>query len=407
MKLKNKFIIILTLFVLMFSGTFALTTELVKTNPSPVVAGEYADITLRFTNNAVGTDNDLSDVSFEVEKTNLILPVSSSSNYINKILSGEEITRTFRVFFSSDLEQGNIDVPVLIKYNGISSKVDVPIFIQNSQNKPEIYIGQITSTPNEILQDSKNNKLSITLQNLGDKSADLVKVKLIAKDQISPSYAYSFEDSISSIKGGEQAVAKFTLDVNKSVQKPIPATLVLRYRAKDSVGNTYKTYNKKINFTIPITPAPYLVVEKVEPLTKMKIGTTEQKIKVTIKNEGTQDADEVRVRVVPDISYPFIFEETTAYVGAKIKVGQTADVVFKLEVTKDGQVKNYSSIAVIETLVENTRYSREDIISITPTPGQKTDISTFAYLIVAAILLVSVVIGFNTYKTNNKKEKKK
>jgi len=43
---------------------------------------------------------------------------------------------------------------------------------------PEILIGQITSVPNKMISDTTNNKITINIQNLGDKDAELVKSKL-------------------------------------------------------------------------------------------------------------------------------------------------------------------------------------------------------------------------------------
>lgn len=410
MNMKKRMFLILGLLMLMVTSSFALTAEILNTDPSPIVAGDYADITIRFTNTAVSSnnnDNILTDVYFEVEKTDLILPVSSSLNRINKLLNGESVTRTFRVYFSDDLKQGNINLPVIIGYNGIKIKKDLSIFILDSLSKPDLYIGKINTIPNELLQDSKNNKLDISLQNLGDKSADLVKAELVVDKRIIPSYSYSMQDSVSSIKGNSQNNLEFVVDIEKNVSGNVPAKLKLRYRTNIGVDSSdYKIYSKVINFTIPVTPAPYLVVDSVESLTDMKIGTTEQKIKVRIRNDGLEDANEVRVRIVPDISYPFIFEKTTQYVASKIKPGDYADVIYKLEITKDAEAKNYSSIVVIESLVEDSRYSREDIVTILPVENEKTSKSVIAYIIVVLIILVSLIIGANTYIQNRAENKK-
>lgn len=407
MKKNNLIITILLCIFLIMQTTFAITIELVKTNPSPIIAADYADITLRFINPIISNkDNNIkNNIIINIEKTDYIMPIDNQIK-ISKMNSGETITRTFRVFFSEDLEQGYINIPVMISIDGIKTKTDIKVFIEDSKRMPQIMLGQIQTTPNELLQDSDNNKLKIKLQNLGDKSAELIKAELIPlTDEITPSYSYSFEDSLSSIEGGSQGEVEFTIDVKENIQQEIPAQLKLRYRAQKAIGNTYETFDKIINFTIPITPAPYLVVEKVEQLTDFKIGTTENKLKITIKNQGTEDAKEVRVRVVPDISYPLIFEETTEYVSAKIKAGETASVLFKLEITKDGQVRDYNSIVILESLVEDSRYSREDTMSITTKEGNKTDKSTYGYIIVGAIIFVSIILGINTYRSRNKSKK--
>jgi len=403
---QNKLLLIILSVLLLLQSSFAITSELISTNPTPIVAGDYADITLRFSNPASSNINSvLKNVKFGIEKTDFIQPISKVQS-LSKIQSGVSITRTFRVFFSKDLEQGFIDLPVFFDYGSTHTSNLIQIYVQNSQTMPEMVIGQITTIPNEILQDTKNNKLSISLQNLGDKSADLIKVDLIPQtNEIYPSYSYSFEDSIASIASGAEGIATFTLDVKPNVQSEIPAKLLLRYRAKDSVGNTYHIINKTIDFKIPITPAPFLVVENVTQLSDFKIGSTENLLKIRIKNNGAEDAKEVRVRAVPDISYPLIFEETTMYVTSKLKPGQSTDIIFKIEVSKTGQVRDYNSILILDSLVGETRYSREDNFSVTTSPGKNVSVSFYAYLIVIVVIVVSTIIGINTYNSRKKNKK--
>ncbi|MCA9495812.1 MAG: hypothetical protein KC589_02630, partial [Nanoarchaeota archaeon] len=405
-KMKKIKIMIMTLFAFLFMQTsFAFTTELIKTDPSPIVAGDYADITLRFTNPS-GVDTEKTNLIFEIVETSFIKSIGEKEK-LNKMLSGETVTRTFRVFFSKDLKQGEIDLPIIVRYGETQIKKDIRVFIEEADRMPEILIGQIETSPSELLQDSDNNKLKIKIQNLGDKSAELLSAQLVSEsDDILPSYSYSFQDSISSIEGGEEQELEFTMDIKENVQEEIPAKLNLRYRAQKSVGSSYDIFEKTIDLKIPITPAPYLVIEKVEQIGDFSLGSVENKLKITIKNEGQKDAEEVRIRAVPDISYPFIFEETTQYVSAKIKAGESRDVIFITEVSEDGDLREYDSIAIIETLIEDSRYSREDSFSITTSPGNKKDNSFYGYLIMIAIIIVSIIIGLNTYfsrkKTKNK-----
>jgi hypothetical protein len=404
--INEKLLILIGFFIFMFSNTFALQVEVLNTDPSPIVAGEYADITIRFYNEITNNnDNDLNNFYVKIEKTDFILPIYPSIFELSKIKEGESITRTFRVYFSEDLKQGNINLPIIIGYNGLEIKKDLSIFILDSLTKPDLYIGKIKTIPDELLEDSKNNKLIITLQNLGDKSADLLKANLVVDDtKINPSYSYSMEDSISSIEANSEKDLEFVIDIKKNVSDKVLAKLILRYRTNIGVdSNNYKTYIKEINFSIPISPSPFLVVDSIEPLTDMKIGTTDQKIKVRIKNIGQEDADDAIIRVVPDISYPFIFEKTTQYIGSKIKVGEYADVIYTFEITKDAEIRNYSSKVVLDSLVGESRYSQEDIINIqTIKSDNKISYSTVAKLIVFLILLISLIIGLNTYKKNKK-----
>lgn len=407
--------ILLTIFailVLFIPSTFALTVDLIKTNPNPIVAGDYADITLRFTNPLGLTENDLENFYYYIDENEFFEQISEDEKVINKFYSGETFTRTIRIYFSEDLNDGFIDLPLMLGFDGFESRKDIRIYVEGAKREAELLIGEVKTTPNKLLQDSKNNKLIVKLQNLGEKEAELVSAKLIADEKFTtPSYSYSFEDSISKLAEGNEKDLEFTIDIEKNSPQEIPAKIELRFRTKENVGNSYRTFNQTLDFNIQLTPSPFLVVEKVELLDDFKIGTTENRAKVTIKNVGEEEAEEVRVRIVPDISYPFIFEETTQYVSAKIMPNQTATVIFKSEITNTDDIKTYDSILILESLVEDSRYSREDIVSIQIQDGEEKDNGVYAYYVVGFVIIISLYLGISRFlrrkKTQEKGKKKK
>jgi len=50
------------------------------------------------------------------------MPIDNSDEIIPKVNTGESLTRTYRVFFSSELEEGYIDLPIIIGYDGTEIK---------------------------------------------------------------------------------------------------------------------------------------------------------------------------------------------------------------------------------------------------------------------------------------------
>lgn len=379
--------------------------ELLDTDPAPIKAGEYADITLRYTANS--DDITRNNVIVKVRKTPYLLPLDESEVMIKKIYPGESVTRTFRVYFSEDLPQGYVNVPFDISYNGIITEAYVEVFIQEGDSNPEMVIGDVEVTPSELLPDTKDNKLTITLQNLGDKDADLVKAELVVdKTKIEPSYSFSFLDNIASVSSGGEGDLQFDLDVNEDIYGEIPAMLKLRYRAEKSVGGNYDIFEKNLSFNIPISNAPYLKVTNVEQLDAFTLGSAENRVRVTIRNDGTEDADEVRIRALPDISYPFAYEITTEYVTSKIKPGEEATVEFKMEVLDKAEVKNYSTTVKIESLVGETRYSREDSITITTSEGSKKSNYEIAAYGIILVFVISFYLGYLKIREKRKKSKK-
>lgn len=337
----------------------AVQVELVKTDPAPVLAGDYADITLRVTN----TDLDnVKNFEASISGTPFILPLNDNKFSLSVLQAGESATKTLRVYFSEDLPQGTVRLPILLSYESTTTKQYVDVFVEDAASLPDLRIGTVRSTPSELLPDSDDNDLELVLQNLGDRDATLVSASLVTDESlIKPSFSYSFEDAVSQIANGEEASLSFAVDVDKNARGEIPAQLKLRYRAEKAIGNSYDTYEKVLNFTIDVADAPYLEVVSVKPLSSFEVGSSDNKIELTIKNVGEEDAREVRVRAVPDASYPFSYEQTTEYVASKIKAGETATLVFTVEVLSSAEVREYPTTLLLESLMDETRYTQEEV----------------------------------------------
>ena len=158
-----KKLLLTTLFacMLLVSGAFAsFSVEVISTNPSPIIAGDYADITLRFTNiGSAEQSSEAKNVEFAIRETQLIKPLGSEPATFSKVYAKEVITKTFRVYFSEDLNEGFIDLPVTIKTNTLTSETKVRVYIEEETRKPEFLIGSIDSSPNQLLRNSENNLL--------------------------------------------------------------------------------------------------------------------------------------------------------------------------------------------------------------------------------------------------------
>ncbi len=407
METKNrnkKFMLIFMVMLLSIFSAYSFDISLVKSNPAPITAGEYADITLRFTN---PTTDIRKDVYLGIKNTDDIYSLSSNDVYYKNVYGGEEVTKTFRVFFSEDIPEGYVNLVVTAKYGTVNIEKNVLVFVQDDNSNPEFYIGQVVSTPDELLPDTDNNMLTVTLQNLGDKDADLVSATLtVDSDKVTPSNSYSFTDSVSEITSGSESDLEFKLDIDEGVYGDIPANLNLRYRAQKSVGSSYDTFEKSIPFNIEIADAPFLKVTNVEALDGFGIGTSENKLKVTIKNEGTDEAKEVRVRVVPDSSYPFSYEQLTEYVTSKIEVGEEAVVIFKVEVLSTADAKSYPTTVLIESLVDQTRYTREDTITVDVKGEEPKSFTQIGLIILVLVLIVSFAFAYMRIRSRKKSNKK-
>ncbi len=385
-----KRISVLLLAILLIPMSLALEVELLSTDPAPVNAGEYADLTFRFTKAA--TESFANDIVFEIEETQFVIPTENDIP-INGLTYNDFVTKTVRVFFSDSTPEGFLDVKTNIASGNTQLERDISVFIQEEQSNPELFVGSVRTTPRELLPDTDNNELLITLQNLGDKDAELVRAELIPQSNYAkPSYAYSLLDSVSNIRAGSEEELFFVLDLEEEVRKAIDARLELQYRAEKDSGSNYDTFSESISFIIPVQESPYLEVVDYEQKSSFATGSTENVIRVAIKNTGIEDAEEVRVRAIPDISVPFIFELTTEYVASEIEPNETAYVEFTMEVL-DAQIREYPITVRLEALVGETRYSREDFFVVTPTQGTSIGTSTIAFVVVGLAIVAAVILG--------------
>lgn len=388
-----KQLILSTVFILLLcSSVFAVTAELVTTDPAPAQAGEYADITLQFSQ--ANEADEIRNVTIYIEPTNFIDPISQPETF-SVIRAGSTITRTFRVFFSEDLPEGRVDIPVIIQQPRRSQEALLEVFVQQGDTKPDLRIGEIKTVPTELLADTEDNEVRIILQNLGDRDAELVSATLIPQsDLVKPSYSYSLEDSVSQIQGGDEQTLVFTIDLEPTREVTFDAILNLTYRAQRTNGGSYETYMQQLPTRIELVEAPLLEVSQMEQLTDFSVGTTENDIRITVRNTGDADAEDVRVRLVPDISYPFIFEELTQYVGAEIASQQSANVVFTLEVLDSADIRDYPIKVRLESLVGDTRYVREDVISITTSEGRSYSTVQIGGFAIGAIIVIALLFAF-------------
>lgn len=394
MKYKGLVLLYIALTLLLGVSVFADSMTLLQTDPAPVRAGDYADITVRYETYVEG--NDMNNVELVVASNPTFS--AQSTEIIGTVFAGDTITRTIRVYVSESTPQGTVILPISVMSDSATSTFELEVYVQESDVLPELLIGSVKTVPNELLPDTADNVLTFTVQNLGDKDADLVKATLLVADEsVTPSYSFSDMASISSIAAGGEGKFEFTIDLSEDARGEIPARLQLNYRAKDATNTNYDTYMTSIQFDLPIVDAPLLFVSDVEHVSDFTQGSADNILRVTLTNNGEDDADDVRVRAVPDISYPFVFQTTSQYVTSKIKPGESATVEFIIEVSGDAQVRDYPTTVKLESLAGETRYSREDSFTISVSEGVKASNGGLAITIIVVILIVSAIIGVRMY----------
>ncbi len=219
---------------------------------------------------------------------------------------------------------------------------EYPIYID--PKRADFVIGALKTSPERLIADTKEAKLSVDISNIGDGNAENVKVKLILPDLpedegFVPSYGYSDEDTLGNIEKDASKTATFYIDVGENVKEgEYNAKLEITYKDENDETNTYRT--KTLDLKIPVKPSPYLIIENVTTSPHILKPGEKALVRVRIKNIGSEKAESVSLRVFKDASQPFKFDEKSDYVGT-LSPNESGDAVLKLTIKKDAVAKTY------------------------------------------------------------------
>lgn len=371
----------------------AYNLEILETNPSPVNPGEYADVTVRVLSTR-DVDEISNDVGLYVEGTEDIRPIAGQEYTFRQLRGGDQITKTFRIFFSENLAAGNVPVTFNVEENGATFKFKEEVFLKGAIKTPELVIGDIETTPRELLKDTKNNKMVITLQNLGDKTAELLTAEMVELSCcIEESFTYSMRDSVSSLEGGAEAELVFNFDILDNAKDIITPSLLVRYRTEEELTGSYQTVTESIPFEIPVTKAPDIVIKRVQPMKDIETGSQENELVIYVANDGEEEGENVRLRIYPDPSYPLDFERTNYLISSKLEPGENTSLKIRFDVLDFATITSYPVSVEIESIVGENRYIQDDDLDIAVTSIGTNQALIFRYSFLAIAGAIALLLG--------------
>ncbi len=217
------------------------------------------------------------------------------------------------------------------------TKKDFPIYID--PKRADFVVGALVTSPEKLIADTEEAKLSVNIDNIGKGNAENVKVKLLLPGGFKPTFSYSAEDSIGIIEKGSGKTADFFVDVDENIKEgEYGANLEITYRDENDEKNTYRT--KTLDLIIPVKPAPYLIVESVTTTPENLVAGSKAEFRINVRNTGNEKAEAVSLRVFKDTSQPFDFSEKSDYVG-KLERGESGDAVLRVTVDNNAAAKKY------------------------------------------------------------------
>lgn len=309
-------------------------------DPDPADAGKYLDLRWQIVNTIGGTVDNL---RFHLEADYPFLFEAGDSP--DKYLGASAGTSDDKVYYvlhyklkvADNALKGTYNVTLGWTVGEGWTKKEFPIYIEPKRS--DFVVGALVTSPEKLIADTTEAKLSVNIDNIGEGNAENVKVKLLLPGGFKPTYSYSDEDSLGIIQKGSTKKANFFVDIDENVTEgEYNATLEITYKDENDEANKYRT--KTLDLKIPIKPAPYLIVESVISTPQNLVPGSEAVILVKVKNNGNEKAESVSLRVFKDAAQPFKFSEKSDFIG-KLEPGESGDAVIRFTIEKTASAKKY------------------------------------------------------------------
>lgn len=393
--IKN--LMILLVFLVSISSVSAFSLDVLETNPAPLNAGEYADITVLLESKQ--TESVRENLVLRLESNEDIRVLSGQEKTIRAMRPGDRFSATFRVFINEELPTGVIPIIFELEDKDTTQRMPRDVFVTRGQTLPDLFVGNAVTVPSDLIRDSKNNLIRLSLLNLGDRSAELITARMNS-NYIKESSAFSLRDTLAILNRGDEGILEFTFDVVDTSKTSIPVIISLDYRIQDVHGN-FRRVSETLDFDVTLKQTPKLEILNVEPLNNLLVGRDSNEVKVTITNKGSQEAENVRLRLYPDVSYPFDFTKTNYFVTSLLKENETSSIIIDFDILNTGSIRNYPINVEIESVVGSARFTEKARIDLDVT-GESSDLpTTIRNSLLVLAFLIALFFGIRKYLKKN------
>src|SRR5450759_908446 len=358
-------------------------------DPDPADAGNYVDLRWQVYNSLSTTTDNLKfhldaeyPLLFEAGDSpdqNLGLSVGTSDSQIFYVLH-------YKLRVADNALKGTYNVTLTWDTGNGYTKKEFPIYID--PKKADFVVGALVTSPEKLIADTMEAKLSVDINNIGKGDAENVKIKLNLPEGFNSSYSYSDEDTLGIIPKDGSKTATFYANVNENIKEGnYLAKLNITYKDENDQSATYRTNTLELN--IPIKPAPHLIVESVTTTPINLTAGSNSEIHITVKNTGNKKAESVSMRVFKDASQPFEFSDKSDFVG-KLEPGESGDAVLGFTVDSKAVAKKYLMDVELRGIDEsNNVVIFRRTVPLTVTPAAKGSPLSSAGMLVGCLLYTS------------------
>ncbi|MCW8966734.1 MAG: hypothetical protein OQK82_08640 [Candidatus Pacearchaeota archaeon] len=247
--------------------------------------------------------------------------------------ANSNVSKTFRIEVDDDAESKTYDLE--FNLDDGDDDWDDSFSIKVSSDKVEMSLGEIISSPKKIVPNLEEVSLEIALKNKGDKVAEDLVATLILPEGFEASSSYSNVAHIGDLEEGEVESIIFYFDTEKFLSGESYSTKIqLEYECDAESEVSY------LELELPVFDIPQFEIIGINSIEgDIEIGKSE-KLQISIKNIGGEDAKDVTLKVYERSDQPFSYNEKSVYVGS-LDVGEIGYAVFEFDVDPDAEAINY------------------------------------------------------------------
>lgn len=382
-----------------------LDITLLNQDPDPAEQGEYLELRWKVIKSGNSNAEDLKfslDIDYPFSFDLGESAEKSLGDWIGKSKQDEHYVLHYKLRVDDDALEDTYQVKLKWKTSNNAGWVEEEFNIRIGEEiKPEFVLGTLTTSPVKLLADTEENKLEITLENIGDENAETVRMDLELPDGFSATYGYSTRSNLGTISAGGSAEATLYIDLDEGVKEGrYEANVNINYKEANDEDNKYKTV--KLPLEIPVNGKPMFSIEnfKSDP-DKINPGS-EVELLVILKNTGTKEAESVSITAFKESSQPFEFDEKSDFIG-RLKPGEAGEAILKFNVENDANTKKYLLDIQARCIYNDEVITENEIVSINVEKSQRSDAD---YGIGLAVIIGIAGIGSAGFYLFNKRKKK-
>lgn len=317
---------------------------------------------------------------------------------IGHLFYGQAWTKTFRIKFDNDAPAGTYQFKTMFQYmkDGVPYGSPITEYLTLQVSKQGVIMGlaNIVTSPTRVQPGDDYVAITAYLENAGRKDAKMTEFTLDLPEGFTASYANNNRYWAGYVAASEQEELTAYVDVADAVTAGV-YEFVAHISYADIDDNIYET---QVIFPLRVQDKPVLNV--VESSGELLAGGKGE-LRVSVRNDGTETAENVDVRLIKESDQPFDLDARSDYIGTLLP-GEEGVAVFPLSARSGATVKEHSFTVTLRAKGDSDRgdddiYVFSDRATLTVS-GAAPNYLLWVGLVVLALIVLGILFGIGRKK---------